>query len=697
MGQGPDAAARIAELRRAVRRHNHLYHVQDQPEISDEAYDALMHELIALEEQHPELVVADSPTQRVGGAPVEGLATAVHARPMLSLDSSPKAEDLMAFDARLRRLLHDTAVIEYSLEPKIDGLSVELVYQHGVLERAVTRGDGTTGEIITAGVRTIRTVPLRLDDARPYPDTLSVRGEIYLPIDAFDDVNAELINQGKQPFANPRNVAAGTVRQQDVRLTASRPLRIYCYDILAGGDGLTTQAEMLVALAQWGFPVNELNGRAADVAGVSDYFKRMESMRDELPYEIDGVVLKLQDLVSREGLGDTNHHPRWAYAVKFQPRKEVSQVLKIIASVGRTGVVTPVALLRPVNIGGVTVARANLHNVDDIERKDIREGDDVRVERAGDVIPQVVERIDTGGERGAPFAMPSQCPSCGTPLVRSGPYTVCPNSFECPAQLVGRLTHFGSRQGLDIEGLGESTARQLVETGLVRSVPQLFDLTTDRIKSLEGFGEKSASNLAAAIAGASNPELPRLLYALGIPEVGVAVARTLARHFGTFAAVRAATVDELVTVDGIGTVMAEQIHSYFHEPSNAEALEELLTGRLTPKSEEVRTADSGAGEGLAGQTFVFTGALQAIPRDRAEELVRSLGGKASGSVSSKTSFLVAGEGGGSKLTKAQGLGVPVLSEDEFLAVLATHGVSLAVLVTHGVSLDAADRAPEEGG
>jgi DNA ligase (NAD+) len=683
MGQAPDAAGRLAELRQAIRRHNHLYHVQDQPEVSDEAYDALMHELVALEEAHPDLVVPDSPTQRVGGAPVEGFTTAVHARPMLSLDSSAKEDDLRAFDTRLRKAVSGGSEVTYSLEPKIDGLSVELVYLDGVLDRAVTRGDGTAGEVITSSVRTIRTVPLRLAEGRPAPPTLSVRGEIYLPIDAFDDVNAELINQGKQPFANPRNAAAGTVRQQDVRLTASRPLRIYCYDVLAGGEELTTQAEMLDALAGWGFPVNELNGAASDIDGVLAYFKRIEAQRDDLPYEIDGVVVKLQDLAARESLGTTSHHPRWAYAAKFQPRKEVSQVLKIIASVGRTGVVTPVALLRPVNIGGVTVARANLHNVDDIERKDIREGDDVRVERAGDVIPQVVERVETGTDRGAPFAMPTECPSCGTPLVRVGPYTVCPNSLECPAQLVGRLTHFGSRLGLDIEGLGERTARQLVETGLVRSVPQLFDLTADTIKTLEGFGDKSATNLADAIAAARTPDLARLLYALGVPEVGAAVARTLARHFGTVEAVRAATVDELMAIEGIGAVMAEQIHAYFHEPGNVDAIDALLDGRLTPKSEERVGSSAASGGGLVGQTFVFTGAMDSLSRDQAEDLVRSLGGKASGSVSAKTTFLVAGEGGGSKLTKAQDLGITVLDEREFLAMLTANGVEVSALAGAG--------------
>src|SRR5690606_13877479 len=354
MSTAPDVTQRIAELRREINRHNFLYHVADQPEISDEAYDALLAELRELEERHPELVTPDSPTQRVGGAPVSGFATATHARPMLSLDSSAKEEDLRAFDARVRRAAEPLGVrVAYSLEPKIDGLSVELVYEGGVLERAVTRGDGVTGEVVTAGVRTIRSVPLRLLDGSGYPESLAVRGEIYLPIDSFDDVNAELINQGKQPFANPRNAAAGTVRQLDVRLTASRPLKIYCYDVLAGHDGYTTQSELLAALARWGFPVNPLNAVAEDVDGILEYFRRMEAQRDELPYEIDGIVVKLQDLAARDRIGYTAHHPRWAYAPKFKPRKEVTQVLKIMPSGGRTGLVTPIALLRPANVGGV--------------------------------------------------------------------------------------------------------------------------------------------------------------------------------------------------------------------------------------------------------------------------------------------------------------------------------------------------------
>lgn len=680
MSQSSDALEHVEHLRERIRHHNYRYHVLDDPEVSDEAYDALVNELRALEEAHPELVTPDSPTQRVGGAPMSGFDTARHARPMLSLDSSAKIEDLRAFDQRLRKavagLERESGDVRYSLEPKIDGLSIELVYEAGVLVRAVTRGDGVTGEVITPNVRTIRAVPLRLRAAdRPVPDILAVRGEIFLPLEVFDDVNEELINQGKSPFANPRNAAAGSVRQLDPSLTARRPLKIYCYDILAGAEGIPTQDGLLAALADWGLPVSPRNDRADDVDGILSYFAAMTEDRDRLSYEVDGVVIKLQDLALRDRLGDTAHHPRWAYALKFEPRKEVSQLLRIIASVGRTGVVTPVALLRPVNIGGVTVSRANLHNIEDIERKDIREGDTVRVERAGDVIPQVVERIDTGEERGEPFRMPERCPSCDTPLVKRGPYTVCPNGFECPAQLVGRLTHYGSRGGLDIEGLGERTAVQLVERGLVRHLPELYDLTPEQLADLEGFAEKSAAKLHEAIQASREPELPRFLYALGIPEVGGAVARQLARHFGTFERLRDATPEALTEVDGIGEVMAHAIHDFFREKHTQQVLDELVGERVRPQAERTETAPAGAAT-LDGLTFVFTGSLTRFTREQAEELVQRLGARASGSVSKKTSVLVAGESAGSKLAKAQDLGVTVLDEEGFLAFLGERGIHM---------------------
>lgn len=677
MSKSPGVVDQIEQLREQLHHHNYRYHVLDSPEISDAEYDDLMRQLRQLEEANPELITPDSPSQRVGGAPLEGFETATHLSPMLSLDSSAREEDLRAFDQRLRRAVaavDEEAAVSYSLEPKIDGLSVELVYEDGLLVRAVTRGDGEQGEVITANVRTIRSVPLRLrTSGAAVPPLLGIRGEIFLPIHSFDDVNAELINQGKQPFANPRNAAAGSVRQLDPSLTAARPLTLYCYDVLAGGD-FATHSDMLQAMAEWGLPINPDNDVADDVEGILAYFNKMVEERDELWYEVDGVVVKLQDLAVRERLGSTAHHPRWAYAVKFQPRKEVSELLSIVPSVGRTGVVTPIAMLRPVNIGGVTVSRANLHNIDDIQRKDIREGDTVRVERAGDVIPQVVEVVETGAERGQPFAMPTHCPSCGTELGRRGPYTVCPNSFDCPAQLVGRLTHYGSRGGLDIEGLGERTVHQLVERGLVTRFHELYDLTPEKIEPLEGFAERSATKLWEAIEASRSPALPRFLYGLGIPEVGASVARLLASTYGSFEKLRSTTVEELQSIDGIGQVMAEQIHGFFNEPHNMEVLDELLA-RVTPQEEAVQEA-SGS-DVLEGLTFVFTGSLERMTRQDAEALVQSLGARASGSVSKKTSYLVAGENAGSKLTRAEELGVAVLSEDDFHAMLVERGVEVA--------------------
>jgi DNA ligase (NAD+) len=581
-----DAAVqeRVETLREAIRRHDYLYYVRDAPEISDAAYDALFQELKALEARFPELVTEDSPTQRVGGAPVDSFPTVEHTAPMLSLDSDQSEATLRRFDERLRKALGDAAVA-YVLEPKLDGLSVELVYEGGVLTRAATRGDGQRGEGITENIRTIPAVPLRLrGDTRPVPDLLALRGEVLLRIEDFEKLNEQRLAAGEELYANPRNVAAGAVRQLDPRITASRPLDVYVYDILKAKPfppGITTQWQVLEALSDWGLRVNDLCRHARDVAGILEYHGDFEARRDDLPYEIDGVVIKLDDLAARETLGTTSRFPRWAFAHKFPPRKEATRILKILASVGRTGVVTPVAMLRPVELGGVTVSRATLHNREEVLRKDVREGDLVRVQRAGDVIPQVVERIDEPGrERTPEFRMPESCPSCGTPLVERGPFTVCTNSFECPAQLAARLAHFGSRNALDIEGLGEESAKLFVEKGLVRHLPQLFDLKVEEIMLLDGFAQKSAENLVRAIETASHAELPRFLHGLGIPEVGVAVARDLARHFGTFEAIRKASGETLQEVPGVGPRMAEQITAFFEQPQNREVLDALLDGRV---------------------------------------------------------------------------------------------------------------------
>ncbi len=664
------AAARIAELRREIRRHDELYYVKDAPTISDEAYDALFTELVELEERFPALATPDSPTARVGAKPLDKFPTVEHTVPMLSLDSSGEESAVRRFDERLRKALGDR--VAYVLEPKLDGASVELVYENAVLVVASTRGDGRVGEGITENVRTIRSVPLALDGGRDVPRRLAVRGEVIMRVAAFERLNERLLREGKEPFANPRNAAAGSLRQLDPQITARRPLDLYAYDVLAAdGVEVASQWDALDALRRWGLPVNELIRKATSVEDIVRYHAELEAQRDDLTYEIDGVVIKLDPLAARDEVGATARHPRWAFAFKFPPRKEITRVLAIVPSVGRTGVVTPIAMLRPVELGGVTVSRASLHNREEVARKDIREGDRVRVQRAGDVIPQVVERIDEPGhERGPVFSMPAVCPSCGSPLVTRGPFTVCPNAFECPAQLTGRILHFASRDALDIEGLGEETAKQFVAEGLVRQLPDLFGLTADRLVALEGFADKSAANLVAAMARASRTELHRFLFGLGIPEVGVAVARDLARHLRTFDAVRRATRDELEAVPGVGPRMAEQIEGFFQEPRNREVVDRLLAHVSLVEPKGV------VGGALTGLRIVLTGSLGRWTRRQAKEVVESLGGRVTSSVSKETSYVVVGEDPGTKVDDARRLGVRTLDEEEFLRLLRGMGVTL---------------------
>jgi DNA ligase (NAD+) len=670
-----DAEARVRELRASIRHHDYLYYVQDRPEISDDAYDRLFQELKKLEQDFPELRSSDSPTQRVAGVALDKFPTIEHTVPLLSLDSSQDEAVLRRFDERLRKALGGS--VRYVLEPKLDGASVELVYEHGVLARAATRGDGLVGEGITENVRTIRSVPLRLrEDLRPTPEFVAVRGEIIMRVQGFEQLNERLLGEGKMPFANPRNAAAGSLRQLDPQVTAQRPLDLYAYDLLAvDGATFAAQWDVLSALQDWGLPVNDLIEQHEEVEDVLEYHRRLTEQRDDLEYEIDGVVIKLDTLADRDEVGTTSHHPRWAFAYKFPPRKEITRVLAIVPSVGRTGVVTPVAMMRPVELGGVTVARASLHNREEVARKDIREGDKVRVQRAGDVIPQVVERVnEPGRERGAPYRLPDRCPSCQTVLVERGPFTVCPNSFECPAQLTGRIQHFASRNALDIEGLGEETARQLVAEGLVRQLPDLFALTPEHLVPLDGFAEKSAENLVDGVRRAAVVTLPRFLYGLGIPEVGVTVAKDLARHFGSIAAVRSASPETLAAVHGVGTKMAEQIVGFFGDLRNREILDQLLQ---TVTVEEMLPPGSASGTAaLAGQTFVFTGGLQGVSRSEAKAFVESLGARATGTVSKTTSYVVVGENPGSKLAKARALGVPVLSEEEFLSLMRSNGMEI---------------------
>jgi len=678
------AIARIAKLRQDIRHHDYLYYVEDKPEVSDEEYDRLYRELVALEEQHPDLIAEDSPTQRVAGQPIDAFPTVEHAAPLLSLESHQDEAALRRFDERLRKGLGPDAEVEYVLEPKLDGLSVELVYQEGALLQASTRGDGYKGEGITANVRTIQSVPLRLRDGkRPAPSFLAVRGEIIMFTPGFDKLNEKLIAEGKEPFANPRNAAAGTVRQLDPQLTASRPLHLYAYDILKteGDPGVASQWEVLATLRAWGLKVNERIRRAKTIEEVLAYHAELEACRDDLGYEIDGIVVKLNDLAARETVGWTSRHPRWAFAYKFPPRKEVTRVLSILPSVGRTGVVTPVAIMLPVEIGGVTVSRATLHNREEVARKDVREGDRVRVQRAGDVIPQVIERIEEPDRERAPeWRMPETCPSCGARLTERGPYTVCPNSFECPAQLAGRIVHFASRDALDVEGLGGETAKLFVTEGLVRQLPDLFEIRPEQLLELEGFADKSANKLVDALKKvAAGAELPRFLYGLGIPEVGVAVARDLARHFGSFPRLRAADEAALQEVSGVGPRMAEQILAFFHEPTNTSILDELTAKIRLSETEpaEASSTEPASVLPLAGQKWVFTGSLTRLTRRDAQKLVASLGARATGSVSKSTDVVVVGEDAGSKADDARKLGLKTLDEEQLLALLKEHGVEVA--------------------
>jgi DNA ligase (NAD+) len=661
---------RVRELRTQIRHHDYLYYVKDAPEISDEAYDELFDELRSLEERFPDLVTPDSPTQRVGGVPLDKFPTIQHMAPMMSLDSSQDEAALRRFADRIRKA---TGELAYVVEPKFDGASVELVYENGLLVRASTRGDGRRGEGVTENVRTIASVPLRLRDGGT-KGLLAFRGEVIMRIGAFEELNARLMGEGQEPFANPRNAAAGSLRQLDPTITAQRPLDIFVYDLLAGGeDEIATQWEARAALKKWGLRVHPGGRRVTTVEEILDFHQDLYTRRDDLEYELDGVVIKVDDMVVRAQLGATSHHPRWAFAYKFPPRKEVTRVVGIIASVGRTGVVTPVAILRPVNLGGVTVSRASLHNREEIARKDVREGDRVRVQRAGDVIPQVVERVDEPGrKRGRVYTMPNRCPSCGTRLLERGPYTVCPNGFECPAQLVGRLVHFGSRDALDIEGLGEETAKLLVEQTLVQQLPDLFDLTPDQLVELEGFAEKSATNLVEAIQHSANVELHRFLYGLGIPEVGAATARDLAKHFRSFAKIRKASREDLEGVSGVGPKMAEQIAGFFENKRNQATLNQLLDGKV--QLVELKTMAAGAA--LEGKRIVFTGGLERFTRREAQELVESLGARAASSVSKETDYVVAGTDPGSKFDKAQQLGISTMTEDEFVEFLRSKGVSV---------------------
>jgi len=673
----PAAAAEIAALREQLDEHAWRYYVLDAPVVSDAEYDRLFQRLKALEAAHPELVRADSPTQRVGARPSEGFAEVVHAVPMLSLDNVFSDEEARDFDRRVReRLGVADDSIEYNCEPKLDGLALSVLYEQGHLVRAATRGDGYTGEDITANVRTIPSVPLKLRGSG-WPQRLEVRGEVLMPRAGFEAMNRRAQEAGDKVFVNPRNAAAGSLRQLDPAVTASRPLVLYAYGVglVEGGALPGAHFDVLVCLRDWGFKVNEHVTVAVGIEAALGYFARLQALRASLPYEIDGIVYKVNAIAQQEALGFVSRAPRWAVAHKFPAQEETTELLDVEFQVGRTGAVTPVARLKPVFVGGVTVSNATLHNMDEVARMDIRVGDTVVVYRAGDVIPKVVGVI---AEKRPPHAravsMPSQCPVCGSAVVKPEGEAIarCSGGLYCPAQRKEALRHFASRLAMNIDGLGEKIIDQLVDQGLVKTPADLYALTVGQLAALERMGEKSAQNLVAAIAASKQTTLRRFLYALGIREVGEATALALAAHFGSLPPLLAADEAALQQVPDVGPVVAAAIAGFFRQPHNREVIDALVAaGVQWPDAEPAARA---ANLPLAGKTFVLTGTLASMERERAKELLQSLGAKVSGSVSAKTAVVVAGEEAGSKLAKAQELGIEVWDDARFVAFLREQGV-----------------------
>jgi DNA ligase (NAD+) len=657
---------RYQQLCAELHRHNMLYYSYDRPEITDAEYDRLFRELLDLEKADPDLISPASPSLRVGAAPLQQFTSVPHSLPMLSLENALNEGELYEFDARIRRLLGSLASVRYVCELKMDGVAVELVFRDGILEVGSTRGDGTTGEGITENLRTISSIPLVLSDAPPA--LLEVRGEVYIDLADFQTLNQEREEDGLQVFANPRNAAAGSLRQLDSSVTAKRPLKIFCYGIgQLSGELPASHHELLQRLRQWGFRVNLEHTRTVEgIDQVMGYFRELQQQRDQLPYEIDGLVVKVDDLALQRELGDKTRTPRWAIACKFPPRQAITVVEDIVLQVGRTGAITPVAQLKPVEVSGVTVSRASLHNWDEIARLDVMVGDTVVVERAGDVIPDVVKVLPehrSGHERSVP--LPETCPACGGPVAKlEGEVVPRCQELSCPARLRESIKHFVSRRAMDIDGLGERTIEQLLKLQLIHSVADLYRLTRVDLLRCERLADKSAENLLSAIAASKTRPLGRFLFALGIRHVGEHLATLLARQFGSLDELAQATREELLTVHEVGPQVADSVTDFFHKTRNREILAALQAAGVIPQAEIKRT-----GGPLTGKTFVFTGSLRHFSRKLAQETVERLGGRASGSVSKKTDCVVAGDDAGSKLEKARQLGIQILSEEEFLQMV----------------------------
>ncbi|MFH0813800.1 MAG: NAD-dependent DNA ligase LigA [Pseudomonadota bacterium] len=664
-----DPQKRITELREIINYHNYCYYVLDSPEIPDEEYDRLFRELEDIERKFPQFITPDSPTQRVGAPPLEAFRTVTHSIPMLSLGNAFAEEEVIEFDQRLKRFLKDQATISYVAEPKLDGLAVELVYNEGILSVGSTRGDGIMGEEVTQNLKTIKSIPLRLlaQTIQTMPARLEVRGEVYLGLKAFNELNRKREGEGEPRFANPRNAAAGSLRQLDSSITSTRPLDIFCYGVgMVEGHSFSSQWEVLQTLPKWGFKVNPHIQVCRNIHETIEYYHTIEKIRDALDYEIDGVVIKVNDVALQEKLGTISRSPRWALAYKFSPRQAITKIIEIIPQVGRTGAITPVAVMDPVFISGVKVSRATLHNQDEIDKKDIRINDTVVVQRAGDVIPEVVSVVKekrTGEE--IPFRIPSQCPVCGSSVVRLEGEAVhrCLN-LSCIAQLKETIKHFASKRAMDIEGLGEKLIDKLVDEGLIRDVADLYHLKVEDIIPLERMAEKLATNIINAVEKSKERSLERFLFALGIRHAGEHLAGVLVEQYPNVEELMDASEEELKQIDGIGPEVARSIVSFFSQENNRK-----LVARLKDVGIKLGVQKKKKETKLQGKNFVFTGILTQFTRDEAKNLVESLGGKTTSSVSKKTDYVVVGADPGSKYENAKMLGIPLLTEDEFKTLI----------------------------
>jgi len=653
---------RVEKLREEIEYHNNRYYILDQPEISDAQYDRLIRELEKLEEEYPKLRSPNSPTQRVGATPLEAFEIVRHTIPMLSLANAFDESEAKDFDKRVKKFLGYSAEITYVAEPKLDGLAVELVYERGQFVVGSTRGDGVNGENITQNLRTIKTIPLQLIRKEvPVPERLVVRGEVIIQLKKFKELNRKREEIGEPLFANPRNAAAGSVRQLDSKITAERPLEIYCYGLgEVTGRTFKTHSEILQTFPKWGLRTNPNIQRCQNIDEVLEYYHKMNEKRETLPYEIDGIVIKVDRLDLQTRLGEISRSPRWALAFKFQPKQETTKILDIIVQVGRTGAITPVAVMEPVKVGGVEVSRATLHNQDEIDKKDVRVGDTVVIQRAGDVIPEVVQVI-TSKRKGTEkkFRMPSKCPVCGAEVIKEEAIHRC-IGLDCPAQLKGRIKHFASKRAMDIEGLGVKLIDQSVDKGLIKDVADIYYINKEKLIELERMADKSAQNIIDAIEKSKTKPLSKFLYALGIRHVGETTAEDLACHFPRLDDLFRLSEEDLMEVEGIGPEVAASVHQFFRDKKNRESIE--LLKKAGVKVIEPKVKEKGK---LVGKTFLFTGALKDFGREEARNLVESLGGMTASSVSKKVDFVVVGEDPGSKSDKAKELGIKILTEEDF--------------------------------